>query len=147
MRAIVRLIKEHDGTMDISGLANEINEDIDSLLPVIDACRMLGLCSIKKGTVSITKEGLQLTSKNVHKMIGSKLPHIEPFKTILGLFDRQRALSTSEIEHALNKKGITVFNPSAKNETSAIKELLFGWALATKLLRHDAKNDRWIIIS
>lgn len=141
--AMIRLVREHDGSMDISMLANEIGESIDSLFPVIEACRMLGLCTTKRGTVSLTKAGLQTTSKNVHEMVGLRLPRIEPFKTIFSMFGKQRSLSTTEIEHGLNKKSITVFNPSAKNETAAIRELLLVWALNTKLLKQDAKNDRW----
>ena len=60
VRAIIGMLKQRGGSMSMSELAEESEEDIDDLLPLIDACKLLGLATIRKSTLQLTDKGRKL---------------------------------------------------------------------------------------
>ena len=143
MLGVIKLIVEHSGSADISVLSNETNEDIDSLLPLIDACRMLGLCIVKNGTVSIGDAAVTGSPKELNAHIAKRLRRIEPFRSVLAMLGNGKVLTTRQIADRIERLGMVLYSPRAANEIGALKELLAGWAVHTKLLKHNAGNDSW----
>jgi hypothetical protein len=144
VRGILKVIKEHSGTMEMSQLAEEIEEEVDDLLPIIKAAKLLGFVITKKDDIIITKEVDNIALKDINSLLEKKLPDIEPFKTIFQALkiNPERSLTTVELANLLQGKGIRVDEPEASNE-DMLKRLLLHWAVRPKFLSYDPKSDIW----
>ena len=141
VRAIIGMLKQRGGSMSMSELAEESEEDIDDLLPLIDACKLLGLATIRKSTLQLTDKGRKLTFSNFSKTIKDSLPALEPFKsTILILGDAE--VPTKDLFTTLKSRGIVLHEDEAAND-QMLKKLLIRWGVRSKLLTYDAENDAW----
>ncbi len=141
VRGIVALIKESNGSISLSELAEEAEEDVDDLLPLIDACKLLGLITIDDSHVRLTDEGTRLSKGTPYRVIRENLKRVEPFKTILSALSKKR-LTTPEILAMLDSKGINISENPESRET-VLKQLLSGWAVRTKVLFYNEENDKW----
>ncbi len=141
VRGIVTLIKENNGSIAISELAEEAEEDLDALLPLIDACRMLGFVKVDDSDIKLTEEGEKLSRGSPYRIIRGNLKKVEPFKTVFAALAKKR-LTTPEILELLDSKGIYISEDSEGKE-SVIKKLLRLWGVRTKLLFYNEETDKW----
>ncbi len=139
IRGIVEILKDNGGSMELSKLAEEAEEEIDKLLPLIDAAEMLGLCIVQNGTIVLSPSGKSLTMHNSSQIIGKALSSIEPFKTVLERLANGSA-STHELAEILKSKGIVLYNEDMTNE-SMLSSMLMKWGVRTKLLSYT--KERW----
>ncbi len=137
------LVKESGGTMDVSKLADESEQNVDSLLPLIEACKMLGLVTVEAGEIRLTPEGEKMDMKNFTDMIAKKLSGIEPFKSALGILSvRKGGLSTEELAHELQIKGI-MLHGDFKMNSALLRSMLLKWAVRTRLVVYSDSSDLW----
>ena len=142
MRGIIKLTADNGNTVGISKLAKETKRGIDLLLPIIDACRLLGICTVKGGVVTLTNFGKSLTTPDIQKELAKKLARIEPFKSSLCIIRSQGGISTKRLSEVLKRKGITLYTERSMNE-EMLKNLLLKWAVRSKLLSYDQKSESW----
>jgi len=144
VRGVIKVVKEHSGTMEISQLAEEIEEEVDSILPILKAAKMLGFVVIKKDDITVTKEADNLNLKEMNQLLEKKLPVIEPFKTVFQALkiSSDKSLTTVELANMLQGRGIRVDEPEVTNE-DMLKRLLLHWAVRSKILSYDPKSDIW----
>ncbi|MDE1851551.1 MAG: AAA-associated domain-containing protein [Candidatus Micrarchaeota archaeon] len=141
IRGIVGLIKQNNGEISISALAEESEEDIDDLLPLIDACKLLGFAVVDSSTIRLTKEGGSLTVSNASKAIREKLPSIEPFKSTVAIL-KKNYVTSRELFDLLHAKGIVLHGDKSTNDEQ-LKKLLLRWGVRSKLIEYDANKDEW----
>ncbi|MDE1823434.1 MAG: AAA-associated domain-containing protein [Candidatus Micrarchaeota archaeon] len=141
IRGIVGLIKQNNGEISISELAQEAGEDIDDLLPMIEACKLLGFAVVDSSTIKLTKEGNSLTVSNASRMIREKLPAIEPFKSTVAILSKNYATSR-ELFDLLHAKGILLHGDKTTNNEQ-LKKMLLRWGVRSKLIEYDANKDEW----
>lgn len=141
IRGIVDILRDNGGTMDMSKLAAETNEEIDVLFPIVDTCVILGLCTISKGVVKLTKSGSELGSHNTKELFAKALKKVEPFKSALGIINREK-VSTRELAAKLKKKGIYFHQDEIVN-MELLKNLLVKWGVTNVLFSYDGSIDLW----
>lgn len=141
MRGILKIIKENDDKMDLAKLAEESEIDIDSLLPLIEVCEMLGFTHTKDSKIKLTKEGEELNLRNMSKILRNKLEAIDPFKSAVELLSKGE-LTSDELFESMESKGILFHGEKAINN-AMLKGLFVDWALRTKLMRYDPEKDVW----
>jgi NitT/TauT family transport system ATP-binding protein len=141
MLGIIKIIKENGNRMDLAKLAEESEIDIDSLLPLIEACDMLGFTKTKDSRITLTKEGESITVRNRSKIIKAKLEAIEPFKSTAEILSKKE-MSSEELFDSLGTMGF-VFHGEKQRNHEILKGLLVDWGVRTKLLRYDPENDTW----
>lgn len=144
IRGIVGLIKQNDGEVSISELAEESEEDIDDLLPLIKAVQLLGFAVVKSSSIRLTKEGNSLTVSNASREIRDRLPSIEPFKSTIAILRKNYATSR-ELFDLLHAKGIVLHGNKATNDEQ-LKKMLLRWGVRSKLMEYDAEKDEWRLI-
>ena len=83
IRGIVEIIKDYKGSIEMSKLAEETNDEIDDLFPLIDTCVLLKICKVKEGAVKLTDSGKSLATHNTRRMFAKALDKVEPFKSAL----------------------------------------------------------------
>ena len=128
---------------DLAHLADELGDDIDTLLPILDTAEMLGLVEVKKGIVSLTLLGSKFynTSRNKIHMIRQQISKLEPFKTAVDLATRH-PVSSAEITRALTEQGIAWHHEPELNE-AAVHGLLVHWSIFAGLLRYNGKTGKF----
>ena len=141
IRGIIEIIKDSGGKIAVSSLSKETNDDIDDLFPLLDTCSILGLCTISKGTVKLTKSGSELASYNTRELFARALQKVEPFRSTLTLIDKSK-LSTPELASSLSKKRIS-FHGDAITNRELLKSLLLKWGVINHLLSYDPDTDLW----
>ncbi|MGC8647559.1 MAG: AAA-associated domain-containing protein, partial [Candidatus Micrarchaeia archaeon] len=141
VRGIIEVVKDNGNSLSISKLSEEAEEEIDKLLPLIDACEMLGLCTVENGMVKLTKTGIDLNMKNSSQIISKALSGIEPFRSIKEAL-AGKALTTSALASILKSKNIVLFADDTVN-IEMLRNLLIKWGVRTKMLSYDRDEDKW----
>ena len=141
MMGIIKIIRENDDRMDLAKLAEESEIDIDSLLPLIEACEIFGFTHTKDSKIMLTKEGEALNLRNMPKTLRNKLEAIDPFKSAVELLSKGE-LTSDELFESMGSKGIVFHGEKAINN-EILKGLFVDWALRTKLMRYDPERDAW----
>jgi hypothetical protein len=139
LRGVIKVIKDNNNTIALSKLVAETGEEIDTLLPLLNAGRMLNLLTINNGIVTITESGKILSIKNIANIIGSQLALLEPFRTILEVL-KEGNKTTNELVVKLNALNISL---NVADQTSKLRTMLIKWGVRTKLVLYNRKKDEW----
>ena len=83
VRGIVSIIRQNGGQVSISKLAEEAEEDVDDLLPLLEASKILGFVKITKSSVRITDKGVRLASGAPRRVMRESILKIEPRARVL----------------------------------------------------------------
>jgi len=139
---LVDVTAELGTVTDLASLADELGDDIDTLLPILDTAEMLGLVEVKKGIVSLTHLGSKFyhASPNKTHLIKQQISKIEPFKTAFDL--AAHGVSSAEVTQDLSERGIVWHHEPELNE-AAVHSLLIHWVISSGLLRYDGKNGKF----
>ncbi|MDQ1477102.1 MAG: NitT/TauT family transport system ATP-binding protein, partial [Actinomycetota bacterium] len=65
LAGLVEIVHANDGRMGLADLADELNFEIDDLLPLVDAAAMLGLVTVGDGELTLTEIGAQFTTADI----------------------------------------------------------------------------------
>jgi hypothetical protein len=144
IRGIVEIIKDHHSSIEVSALAEETNDEIDDLFPLIDTCVLLGLCTVKDGIVKLTPAGKNLATHNTREVFAKALDRVEPFKSAIAIIRKEKRISTQDLERTLRKKGI-FFNSDRITNTELLKNLLLKWGVGNGLLSYNNDSEVWSI--
>ncbi len=142
LKAVVRIIKENGGSIQISRLSKTISKNIDELLPLLDASVMLGIAKLDDGNIVLTEQGRRLTQVNIDTFIEKKISVIEPFKSIIAILKKEGALSSTELSELLKERGIALHAESEIN-TALLREALYRWAISYHMLNRNARKGAW----
>ncbi len=142
IRGIVEIMKDNKGSIEMSKLAEETNDEIDDLFPLIDTCVLLKLCTVREGVVKLTKSGMNLATNNTRQVFAKALDKVEPFKSALVEVKKNKEISTQDLAGALYKKGI-LYNSDQITNTELLKNLMLKWGVSNKLLSYNNDSDMW----
>ena len=143
LRGVLEIMKENGGALSLAKLADESEEEIDKLLPLLDAGELLGLCEVKNGIAKLTEEGKKLKLSNITSMLSKKLKEIEPFNSIIDILSK-KSLNTEEIAEELKSRNI-ILNADDTTNVELLRNLLIKWGVRTKLLAYNKDSDSWSI--
>lgn len=62
---LLEILLEAGGTADIADLADDLSLEVDDLLPLIDACLLLGFATTRDGTLQLTDGGRQFADADI----------------------------------------------------------------------------------
>lgn len=142
IRGIIEIIKDENNSIDMAKLAEETNDEIDDLFPLIDTCVLLKLCTVKDGVVKLTKAGINLATNNTRQVFAKALDKVEPFKSASAVIKRQKEVSTQDLARALYRKGM-LYNSDEVTNTELLKNLLLKWGVTNKLFTYNNDSDMW----
>jgi NitT/TauT family transport system ATP-binding protein len=145
IRGIIGIIKQNDGAIGLSELADEVDEDIDDLLPLVEACKLLGFARIDDSTIRLTADGKKLTLGNSSKMIRERLKELEPFRSALEMLKVRdgEGATTEELFSDLREKGIFIHGEKETNDI-LMKKMFLRLGVRAKLMAYDAEHDVWM---
>ena len=127
LRGVLEILKKNGGALSLAKLADESEEEIDKLLPLLDAGELLGLCKVKNGVARLTEEGKKLKLSNITSMLSKKLKEIEPFNSVIDILSK-KSPNTEEIAEELKSRNI-ILNADDITNIELIRNLLIRWGL------------------
>lgn len=65
LNGFIEVLEESDGKEDLYELGARLRLDLEDLLPIVDACELLGLCRVGAGDVELTDEGVRYAAAGV----------------------------------------------------------------------------------
>lgn len=143
IRGITKVLTEFSKPVELSKLSSEINEEIDDLLPIINASEMLGLIKISGGSVGITKIGKALANSTSTDIIKGRIRRLEPFRTILSILGQEKSMSTEELIKELEGSGLSRYR--GEPEKLALVNLLLNVGVRCSILKYSRRRDVWQI--
>jgi len=90
---LVELLHDRGGREDLFRLSEELVMDVEDLLPILEACALLGFASLKEGDVQITPQGTAFAEADIQqrKVLFRKaaLEHVTILKQIDSILKRK----------------------------------------------------------
>ncbi len=142
IRAVLSILKQNDGAIELSRLADETEEHIDDLLPLVEACKVLGFATVEGSEIRITAQGRKVTFNNSLKLIKQKLVGIEPFASALEMLKNEKELSSEALFSGLKSSGIYLHGEKELND-ALMKRMFLRLGVRSKLLYYDSERDIW----
>ena len=65
LAGLVEIVHARGGRADLPDLADELNFEIDDLLPLVDAAAMLGFVTVESGDIELTSIGTEFTTADI----------------------------------------------------------------------------------
>ncbi len=144
VRGIVKILKENNGRLSLSKLAEEAEEDLDDMLPLLEACSLLGLIVIIKSDAKLTEKGSRLASGPARAIIRESISNLEPFKSTIKALSAGSKTTTELFEYLHSKK---VVSSEAGHSAETLLKILLAWGVRSRLLSYDEENETWILVS
>ncbi len=96
---MLEYLKEEGGKTDIYEIADDLNLEIDDLVPIIKAAELLGFASVENGDLILTRLGKELVNGDENKrkiLFKESLKKLPVFKKVLDIL-------LSSQEHSIDK--------------------------------------------
>lgn len=142
VRGLIKLIREFKRPVDIADLIEESEHTLETLIPLIDASRLLGICVVKGGIVSLTPSGKKMTPRNALHLFSNALEEIEPFTSASEVLRHSGPMSTREVSDALMSRNV-YYNTDPQTNMAILRNLFIKWAMRTGLFSYDSEEDVW----
>lgn len=146
IQGVISILKEYNGQISLQELSDEALEQVDNLVNVLQACKLLGFIKINKGEIKLSKK---LENKSAHEInleIKNNLLKIEPFLEIKKILRKNKKITTTELFQDLIKKGVITYMNNLSG-IEAFKRDLLVIGIRLEILTYNHENDIWKIIS
>lgn len=139
INALLNAINSFGGTVDVARVSKELDTDLTQLLPLLDAAEMLGIITVEKGDVKLTKLG-ETMLKSGHKralVVRDALKKLEPFATALQFKGK---FTSADVADLLSLKGIRWHHEDEVNR-SIVEKMLLIWGIYADILEYDGSDS------
>jgi hypothetical protein len=142
MMGLLVLLNSHKGSEDVALLADDLDLEIDEILPSLEYAQVLQLVKVAEGRVTFTDLGKRLvqgTIRDRKAIIRDQLRRTTLFKTILRALDNapDHCLSDDDLNQ------IVSFTTAPADE--AVQNIV-NWGRYADLFRYDADERRLVAV-
>jgi NitT/TauT family transport system ATP-binding protein len=139
---LLELLIDHNGKDDIYRLADDLAFEIDDLLPIVDAARLLGFITVKEGDAEITSIGAEFANSEIlHQKEVFRKAAIE---NVLLLRQIVRAVETKSDGSVSEEFFHDVLDEQfSEEETLRQLETAISWGRYAELFDFDANRRRF----
>jgi NitT/TauT family transport system ATP-binding protein len=96
---LIELLHDRGGREDLFRLSEELVMDVEDLLPILEACQLLGFAWLKEGDVQLSRQGVQFADADIQRrkilFHEATLEHVTILKQIDSILKRKS-------DHAIN---------------------------------------------
>jgi NitT/TauT family transport system ATP-binding protein len=64
---LLELLHDHGGNEDLFRLSEELVMDVEDLLPILEACQLLGFARLKEGDVQLSRQGVLFADADIQR--------------------------------------------------------------------------------
>lgn len=134
MQGLLVLLNSHKGAEDVALLADDLDLEIDEILPSLDFAEVLGLVKVSDGRATFTDLGrryITATIRDRKAILRDQLKKTTLFKTLL------RALESAP-EHQLTDDQLTQLISVTPASADESVQNIVNWGRYAELIRYDA---------
>ena len=140
---LTELLRDRGGREDLFRLAEELVMDVEDLLPILEACSLLGFALLKEGDVQITPEGIRFADADIQQrkvlFRQASLEHVTLLKQIESILRRKSDHSiTDEFFHDILDEHF------AEDEVQRQFETALNWGRYAEIFDYDRESGRLI---
>jgi NitT/TauT family transport system ATP-binding protein len=141
---LLEMLIDHQGKTDIYKLADELAFDIDDLLPIVDAAKLLGFLTVNEGDAAITAVGAEFANSEI--LHQKELFRAAAVEHVLLLRQIVRALD-SKSDHSVPEEFFhdILDEQFSEEETLSQIETAVSWGRYAELFDFDAASRRFIL--
>jgi NitT/TauT family transport system ATP-binding protein len=137
MIGLLVLLKGHKGSEDLARLADDLDLEIDEILPAVEFAEALGFLTISDGRVTVTDSGQKFLASSISDkriFLREGLKHVPVFAQIM------RALENSADKSLVGEElGAVIFPLSLSSED--VMQNVIHWGRYTELFYYDADEN------
>ncbi|HEV2449809.1 MAG TPA: AAA-associated domain-containing protein [Thermoplasmata archaeon] len=137
MLGLLVLLDSHKGDEDLARLADDLDLEIDEILPAVDFAEALGLVKVKEARVSFTPTGRKLVASSIRErksVVRDQLLTTTLFKALV------RALESAP-DHQLSDEEVHRLIAFTTAPADDLQLNVINWGRFAELFRYDA-DDR-----
>jgi NitT/TauT family transport system ATP-binding protein len=140
---LLELLLDHHGKDDIYRLADDLAFEIDDLLPIVDAARLLGFLTVNEGDAAITPAGTEYANSEILRQ--KELFRKAAVENVLLLRQIVRALE-SKSDHSVPEDFFHDLLDEQFTEEVTLRQLetAINWGRYAELFDFDASRRRFI---
>jgi NitT/TauT family transport system ATP-binding protein len=132
MQGLLVLLNSHKGSEDVALLADDMDLEIDEILPSLDFAGVLGLLKVKDGRATFTELGQRYMASSIRErksILQDQLRRTTLFRTLL------RALETAPEKRITNEQLVEVLSMTSAMADEAIQNIV-NWGRYAGLIRY-----------
>lgn len=134
MLGLLVLLNDHKGEEDIARLGDDLDLEIDEILPSLEFAELLGLVGVKDGRASLTAGGRELLASGIRErktILRDRLRTTTLFKTLLGALESspERRLTEDEVNRLIE---------FTSAPADALVQNIINWGRYAELFRYDS---------
>lgn len=142
MLGLLVLLNAHKGSEDVALLADDLDLEIDEILPSLENAELLQLVKVTDGRVTFTDLGQRFVAASIRErkeILREQLKRTTLFKTLL------RALDSAPAHYLTDEQlgQIVSFIPGPTDEAS---QSIINWGRYAELFRYDAEEHRLVAV-
>jgi NitT/TauT family transport system ATP-binding protein len=134
LTGFVVLLEQHKGSEDVARLADDLDLEIDEVLPAVEFAEVLGLIKVKAGQATLTETGTGFVKASIRgrkTILRDQLGRTSLYRTLL------RALDTSP-EHALTDDQVNELVAFTNAPADGYLQNIINWGRYAELFRYDS---------
>jgi NitT/TauT family transport system ATP-binding protein len=142
MQGLLVLLNSHKGSEDVALLADDLDLEIDEILPSLDFAGVLGLTRVADGRVTFTDLGRRYMAASIRDrkaILRDQLRKTTLFKTLL------RALDSAP-EHQLTDEQLTQLISVTPASADESVQNIVNWGRYAELIRYDADEHLLVAV-
>jgi NitT/TauT family transport system ATP-binding protein len=141
---LTELLRDRGGREDLFRLAEDLVMDVEDLLPILEACALLGFALLKEGDVQITPAGVQFADADIQQrkvlFRHAALEHVTILKQIESVLKRKADHSIAdEFFHDILDEYF------AEDEVQRQFETAMNWGRYAEIFDYDRKSGQLML--
>jgi NitT/TauT family transport system ATP-binding protein len=134
MQGLLVLLNAHKGSEDVALLADDLDLEIDEILPALDYSGVLGFVKVESGRASFTDLGRRYVGASIRErkaILREQLRRTTLFKTLL------RALESSPDHQLTEDQLLHIVSVTPASADEAVQNIV-NWGRYAELIRYDS---------
>jgi NitT/TauT family transport system ATP-binding protein len=134
MMGLLVLLNSHKGDEEIARLADDLDLEIDEILPAVEFAEVLGLVSVTDGQARLTETGRRLLAGTISgrkTLLREQLKRTKLFKTL------ERALESAP-DHRLNDEQVNQIVALTTAPADSLVQNIINWGRYAEMFRYDS---------
>jgi NitT/TauT family transport system ATP-binding protein len=138
---LIEILHDRGGREDLFRLSEELVMDVEDLLPILEACVLLGFAQLKEGDVEITPSGAEFANADIQRrkvlFRDAALEHVTILKQIDSILKRKADRSiTDEFFHDILDEHF------AEEEVQRQLETAINWGRYAEIFDYDRESGK-----
>jgi len=134
LMGLLVLLKDHKGAQDVARLADDLDLEIDEILPSLEFAEVLQLVTVRDGRAELTDVGRKLLAGSIRErktILRDQLKRTTLFRTLLG------ALESAPERRLTDEEAFRLIEFTSAPADALVQNII-NWGRYTELFRYDA---------